>query len=212
MSAVLVVLAPTPALAADKDCSDFATQKAAQEFYLANNPSADPHRLDSEGDGIACESNDCPCLYDTKTSGGGPATLRQRAKVIKVIDGDTVDVRLRSGKKKRVRMIGIDTPEVYGGVECGGRQASRSLKRMLPRGTRVRLVSDPTQDRKDRYGRILRYLVKAKSGRDVNRAQIWSGRAQVYVYNSNPFKRVNGYRKAQRQAKTHDRGIWDRCL
>ncbi|MGH8966429.1 MAG: thermonuclease family protein, partial [Actinomycetes bacterium] len=111
-----------------------------------------------------------------------------------------------------VRLIGIDTPEVYGGVECGGRKASRSLKRMLPRGTRVRLVSDPTQDRVDRYGRLLRYVTKVKTGRDVNRAQVWRGHATVYVYNGDPFKRVRGYRKAQRQANTHDRGIWDLCI
>jgi len=40
----------------DFDCSDFATQEEAQDFYRANNPEKDPHLLDADGDGIACES------------------------------------------------------------------------------------------------------------------------------------------------------------
>ena len=38
----------------DRDCSDFATQPDAQAFYEANQP-GDPHRLDRDNDGIACE-------------------------------------------------------------------------------------------------------------------------------------------------------------
>jgi endonuclease YncB( thermonuclease family) len=138
-------------------------------------------------------------------------TVRQRGRIVKVVDGDTVDVRLSSGRERRVRLIGIDTPEVYGTVECGGRQASRSLKRLLPPGTRVRLVSDPTQANKDRYGRLLRYVTKVSNGRDMNRVQVYRGWARFYVYNDNPFRRLADYRRAQRNARTHDRGIWGVC-
>jgi len=41
--------------ATDRDCSDFATQRAAQAFFERHQP-GDPHRLDGDGDGIACES------------------------------------------------------------------------------------------------------------------------------------------------------------
>jgi endonuclease YncB( thermonuclease family) len=144
-------------------------------------------------------------------SAAGERTLRQRATVVKVVDGDTLDARLRSGRERRVRLIGIDTPEVYDVVECGGPQASRSLKRLLPVGSRVRLVSDPTQDRVDSYGRILRYVVKASTGRDVNRAQVRRGWAPVYVYNRTPFTRVDGYYRAQDAAHAQGRGVWGRC-
>lgn len=40
----------------DRDCSDFATQAQAQRFYKRHNPRRDPHRLDADRDGIACES------------------------------------------------------------------------------------------------------------------------------------------------------------
>lgn len=40
----------------DRDCSDFSTQAKAQRFYKSHNPQRDPHRLDADRDGIACES------------------------------------------------------------------------------------------------------------------------------------------------------------
>ena len=211
------VLAGTPAHAYDKDCGDFGSQKAAQIFFLNNGgPQSDPHGLDSEGDGIACESNPAPYYYETVLPDSGstttqpkPSVIKQKAVVTRVVDGDTIDVRLGNGKTKRVRLIGIDTPEVYGGVECGGKKASASMRRLTPAGTPVVLVSDPTQDKVDRYGRLLRYVMK--SGRDMNRAQVNRGWATVYVYNNNPFKRVAGFRKSQRAAIADGRGIWSLC-
>lgn len=63
--AVLVALLaalPSAASASDKDCKDFATQRAAQIFFLKHGgPRRDPHRLDGDNDGVACEDNPCPC-------------------------------------------------------------------------------------------------------------------------------------------------------
>jgi len=39
----------------DRNCSDFATQLEAQEFFEATGP-GDLHRLDADGNGVACES------------------------------------------------------------------------------------------------------------------------------------------------------------
>lgn len=211
---LLVSVGAVPAHAADKDCGDFVSQEAAQIFFLNNGgPTSDPHNLDSEGDGVACESNPAPYYYGKVLPDGStaskPTTIRQRARVVKVVDGDTLTVRLAGGARRKVRLIGIDTPEVYGTVECGGKRASASMRRLAPRGTRVVLVSDPTQDKVDRYGRLLRYVLK--SGRDINRAQVSRGWAPVYVYNHNPFRRVATYRKAQLQAKAANRGIWRMC-
>lgn len=211
LMAGLVGLGTSPAYAADKDCSDFGTQKAAQDYFLSmGGPQVDPDQLDSDGDGIACETLPCPC--STATGGGGDSTgtIRQRGKVTKVVDGDTIKVRLASGGRRTVRMVGIDTPEVYGDTECGGAKASRSLRQLLPVGQRVRLVSDPSQANKDRYGRILRYVMKP-NGVDTNRRQVYRGWAKVYVFNNNPFQRVKGYRAAQADAKAAPRGIWRIC-
>lgn len=107
--------------------------------------------------------------------------------------------------------MGINTPEVYGGVRCGGRRASRSLRSILPKGTAVRLASDVGQANRDRWNRLLRYVTKASTGRDVNRTQVARGWARVYVYNHRPFNRVRSYRSAQRAANRADRGIWGLC-
>lgn len=76
-----------------------------------------------------------------------PATYR----IDHVTDGDTVV--LRNGQK--VRLVQIDTPEVYFGTECYGPQASATTKRLLPEGVRVRLLPEPATDRIDDYGRLL---------------------------------------------------------
>lgn len=47
---------PEPPPAEDYDCDDFATQAAAQAFFEAHNPEEDPYQLDSDGDGVACET------------------------------------------------------------------------------------------------------------------------------------------------------------
>lgn len=212
--------APPAAQAADKDCSDFKTQRAAQKFFLRHNPKRDPHRLDADGDGIACESLPCPCLYKKPGSGGGggkgskpkkpkkPKAKRTKARVVSVVDGDTIRVRF-DGKQRKVRLIGIDTPEVYGKRECGGKQASSSLRRLLRRGQKVKLISDPTQDGRDRYGRLLRYV--ERGGTDVGRKQVARGWARVYVYGGKPFARVKKYRRSQAKAKRAKKGAWGRC-
>jgi Excalibur calcium-binding domain len=61
-AALLFAALPSSAIAGDKDCADFASQRAAQIFFLKHGgPSRDPHRLDGDNDGVACEDNPCPC-------------------------------------------------------------------------------------------------------------------------------------------------------
>jgi len=57
IAAAALAVPATPANAADKDCSDFRSWRAAQNFYKKHGgPKRDPHRLDGDDDGIACES------------------------------------------------------------------------------------------------------------------------------------------------------------
>lgn len=201
---------------ADRDCGDFDAQAQAQRFFVEQGgPRSDPHVLDGDGDGTACESLPCPCSSGGGGTGGtggagGDRPRRQVAVVARVVDGDTVAVRLRPGGAARtVRMLGIDTPEVHGGTECGGPAASRFLARALPVGRRVVLRSDLGQGGADRYGRILRYV--HRDGRDVNRAVVASGHSRVYVHAGDPFERVRGYRAAESSARAAGRGLWTIC-
>ncbi len=92
------------------------------------------------------------------------------AKVIRVVDGDTVVTT-----KGTVRVIGIDTPERG---SCGNQAATSKAKRLAPRGSTVRLTHPGGgTDNKDRYGRILRYL--SYKGTDLGGAQIKGGFAKA---------------------------------
>ena len=202
---VALVAMDDGARAADRDCSDFSSQAAAQHWFDSHGP-GDPAGLDGDGDGVACESNPCPCIKPGGHHHHG-GRKHKAARVVSVTDGDTIEVRQR-GRTRDVRLIGIDTPEVSFGLECGGRQASKSMKHMLSPGDRVRLIRDRSQDNRDAYRRLLRYVIK--NGRDVGRKQIHRGWAEVYVF-ERPFRRVGSYRRQEHKAEKHDRGVWHRC-
>lgn len=63
-----------------------------------------------------------------------------------VLDGDTIEVTDAAGSSQRVRLLGINTPEVPHDDEpgqCGGEAAAEQLRTLLPEGTAVELISDP---------------------------------------------------------------------
>jgi micrococcal nuclease len=131
-------------------------------------------------------------------------------EVVRVVDGDTIKVRA-GGEDKSVRLIGIDTPETRKPgvkVECGGKAATANMVKLAPEGAKAKLTFDPSQDKEDRYGRLLAY-VKVR-GKDVQLEQIYDGLAEVYVYDKN-FDRVEKYRRAEVVAERAGRGVWGHC-
>src|SRR5688500_6399309 len=109
-----------------------------------------------------------------------PANLPS-ASVVKVVDGDTIDISL-NGQTSRVRLIGMNTPETVDprrSVQCFGTEASNRLKQLL-QGQTVFVESDPTQDTRDRFGRLL-YFVWLSDGRLVNLMMIAEGYANEYT-------------------------------
>ncbi len=137
---------------------------------------------------------------------------RRAAVVVYVSDGDTIGVRLAGEDGvRRVRLLGIDTPETKDpdlAVECGGPDASRALTRLLPRGTEVTLLTDPGEDRFDRYGRLLRY-VDTRAG-DVALVLLRRGLARYYVYDHEGL-RYPRYRQVEAAARRAGRGSWSAC-
>lgn len=129
------------------------------------------------------------------------------AKVSKVVDGDTIEVSL-NGKTERVRLIGVDSPEVADErkpVRCFGKEASNKAKEVLD-GKIVSLESDPTQGEKDRYGRLLRYVFL--NDLNFNKFMLSEGYAHEYTYNSNPYKYQLEFRKAEGKARENKKGLW----
>ena len=143
----------------------------------------------------------------------GAQALTLRGTVSDVVDGDTIKVVSR-GFETPVRLIGIDTPETRAPgkpVQCFGPAASARTKRLLPIGQSVRLVTDPTQDTRDRYGRLLAYVYKpGRRGPNgsVNRSLVASGHAKVYVYGGVRFQYAVPFFKAQNRARRAKRGLW----
>ncbi|MEA2411862.1 MAG: micrococcal nuclease [Thermoleophilaceae bacterium] len=147
-------------------------------------------------------------VFDRGQPGG-----RAGARVVRVVDGDTIAVSVDGGEKRSVRLLGIDTPETHRPgtpIECGGPQASANMARLAPPGTPVSLEPDPTQDRVDRYGRLLAY-VRLPDGRLAEEAQLAAGWATVYVFAGHPVTRDPAFRRAEAAARTARRGVWGRC-
>jgi endonuclease YncB( thermonuclease family) len=124
-----------------------------------------------------------------------------------VADGDTVD--LRNGQK--VRLVQIDTPEVYFGSECYGPQASALTKRLLPPGTAVRMSAEPATDRVDDYGRLLRYVVRARDNLDVNLYLVRIGAAAPYFYDGRRGMYAALLDRLARRARARHLGLWGAC-
>lgn len=142
----------------------------------------------------------------------GARVKRTPARIVSVVDGDTIRVMTMKGAPlPSVRILGISAPEIpQPGQpgECYGRHATVHLERMLPAGSTVVLVGDPTQDTIDAYGRLLRYV--QVGGRDIGRTQIAAGAAQARA--STPaVKRQQTYRDAARVARADAAGMWSAC-
>jgi micrococcal nuclease len=123
--------------------------------------------------------------------------------VVGVTDGDTIKVRI-GGTTERVRVIGIDTPELRGD-ECYAQQAASRMQSLV-QGKSVRLVRDPSQDDRDRYGRLLRH-VALTDGRQVAKVLIAGGFGEEYTYDE-PYAGRAAYRAAEKAAREAGRGIW----
>jgi endonuclease YncB( thermonuclease family) len=127
-----------------------------------------------------------------------------RGTVTRVVDGDTLVVRLATGASTRVRLIGVDTPERGA---CHAAEATRRTGRLALRRPVV-LKGDPTQATRDRYGRLLAYAWIG--GRDLGYRLVAGGFGRKYVY-GRPFQRLGPYRQAEARAKAARRGLWGSC-
>lgn len=139
------------------------------------------------------------------------------AEVTRVIDGDTVEVRIverisgpgagsgRPGATYSVRLVGIDTPESVHpskAVECFGRESSSAATALLD-GREVRLVRD-VEDR-DRFDRLLRYVYLGEEM--ANARLVTNGYAYAYTYPPN-VRWSELFVQLQREARGNDRGLW----
>lgn len=143
--------------------------------------------------------------------GHAPMGVTETATVLRVIDGDTIEVDRGNGPEK-VRYIGMDTPETVAPgspVEWMGPQASAANKALVE-GRDVLLERDVSET--DMYGRLLRYVWLADASEAsgwllVNLALVTKGYAQVSTYPPD-VRYVDAYLDAQRSAEAAGIGLW----
>jgi micrococcal nuclease len=142
--------------------------------------------------GVATQAGD-------RTAGRGV-----EAGVVRVVDGDTITVRLGE-RVEKVRYIGVNTPELRHptrGAEPGGR-AALAANRELVEGRRVRLELDVEE--RDRYGRLLAYVWTGD--RMVNAELVRRGYAQVMTIPPN-VRYQDLFLRLERDARAAGRGLW----
>lgn len=141
-------------------------------------------------------------------SGGAP--FAAVPTVTKVVDGDTIDVRI--GRQiRRVRLIGIDTPETKDPrkpVQCFGKEASARTAALLPPGTEVQLERDIEET--DIYDRTLAYVYRASDGLFVNLSLVAEGLADTLRIAPNTAHAAT-FAQAAAQAKKQQLGLWKAC-
>lgn len=135
----------------------------------------------------------------------------QLYKVSRVIDGDTLEIE-NNGSFQKIRLIGVDTPETSDPrkeIECFGVEASNKSKELLE-GKQIRLESDPTQQNKDRYERLLRYIY-LEDGTNINLYLIAEGYAHEYTYDK-PYEQQVEFIKAEDDARKQENGLWNNSI
>jgi micrococcal nuclease len=141
---------------------------------------------------------------DVEQSDNEVPALPGMFRVTKVIDGDTIEVLTETGVR-RVRYIGIDTPETVHPnrqVECFGREASSKNKELVE-GKWVRLEKDINDT--DRYGRWLRYVYVDDIF--INYILVAGGYAKVFTYPPD-VKYSSVFLQAEREARLKGLGLW----
>jgi micrococcal nuclease len=138
-----------------------------------------------------------------------PPASALTGRVVRVVDGDTVHVRV-GRRDETVRYIGIDTPEsVKPGtpVQCFAHAASAANARLVA-GRAVRLV--PGRETRDRYGRLLAYVYRASDGAFVNARLVAWGYARTLTIAPND-RFAARFAVLARAARRAGRGLWSRC-
>ena len=131
-----------------------------------------------------------------------------RGQVLRVVDGDTIKVRLDGGRTERVRYIGIDTPESVKPntpVQCFAKKASH-FNTSLVSGRAVTLRTDAEE--RDRYGRLLAYVYAG--GRFVNRELVARGFARTLTIPPN-VAHADEFAGLARRAREAGMGLWKAC-
>ncbi|MCU1579938.1 MAG: thermonuclease [Rhodoglobus sp.] len=139
----------------------------------------------------------------TSTSSTGIPASATEATIEYVYDGDTLF--LTDGRK--VRLLGINTPEIGDNPECWGDEATALLRQLLPEGTHVWVL--PDIDPLDKYGRSLLFIYR-DDATNINLELLRQGAAEVEMYAPNLLYQQD-VEQAEAQARAANVGMWASC-
>lgn len=192
------------------------TSTSSTSSAPAASPSTSVDRPPSGASSSAEHGSSSPITTEASPGDGSVRTATARptgaevsaaaVPVVGVVDGDTIKVDL-AGRVERIRVIGIDTPELRGD-ECYAQRAASRMQSLV-QSRSVRLEADPTQDDRDRYGRLLRHVV-LPDGRSAARVLIAEGFGREYTYDR-PYRGRDSYRAAEAAARESRAGLWGAC-
>lgn len=148
-----------------------------------------------------------PSAVEPEGADSGTDSAAEGTGVItSIVDGDTVRLEV-DGAELRVRLIGIDTPEVYPELECFGTEATDALEQLAPVGSTVQYAYD--RDPRDPYDRDLLYLTN-DDGTFINLAMVENGFAYAVLFEPNDAYWPE-LQAAERDARDAGRGLWGSC-
>lgn len=127
-----------------------------------------------------------------------------------VVDGDTIDIEI-GGRDERVRLIGINTPEIAHEdepAECFGPEAAAFTADQLPEGAQVRLERDVVG--RDDYGRLLAYVYRRSDDVLVNELIVAAGYARPLTIPPNDVF-AERFVAAATAADAAGTGLWAAC-
>lgn len=234
--AALLGIGLIPASASAKTCSDYSNQRDAQEGADTRDADGDgkyceslPCPCSGSGKKKSGGGGKKKSTKKKKPKKKPKPTYTYEGNLVQVVDGDTIKVELDSGKTTTVRLIGIDTPEsVKPGVpvECGALEAksaaikwgfgtpvdadANGLFESGIDGITVTLITDNTQSRYDKYGRLLAYVYNYE-GASLQRALLKAGWADTYYYGEKSFKKAGPYERDWAAASDASAGVFGSC-
>ena len=142
------------------------------------------------------------------------------AQVEKIIDGDTINVKIGDHSNIPVRFLGVDTPECFDNSKARkdatkekisiekicerGRLAKSFTCSILHTGEKIKLELD--KEKWDRYNRLLAYVLLADN-RMLNKIILEEGFAKLMIYGRNR-KYSKEFRSLEEKAKSKNKGLW----
>jgi len=171
-----------------------------------------------EGESVGdAENNEVDTTRENDAEESGNQEMGTTVTVTRVVDGDTFDISFSNGTTDTVRLLGVDTPEVYSEVspdEFGGANAE-CLDNWADRATsfverqvehkNVRLEYDENEGRRGYYDRLLTYTYINETHLNYQLVRQGYGR----VYTNSDFVMKKRFLDAEEEARTQERGLWE---